>query len=206
MEPPVRTRSPARARRGRPRIPRDLDLRVTITDIEPPIWRLVRVPDEYTLHQLHRVLQLVFGWQDYHLYDFRLGERRFEAPDPEAEGEDSTAVRLRDLALTAGSRLTYTYDFGDYWQHEIVVEDIHVPIRHLDEPPLPALLGGARAGPHEDSGGSSGYQRMVKALRNRRHPEHRHYREWAGELYDPERFDPWLANQNLVLAAAWGAI
>src|SRR5688500_7754393 len=101
MEPPIPTRSPARGRRGRPRIPRDLDLRVTITDIEPPIWRLVRVPDDYTLHQLHRVLQLVFGWLDYHLYDFRVGERRFEAPDPEAEGEDSTAIRLRDLELTA---------------------------------------------------------------------------------------------------------
>jgi hypothetical protein len=206
MEPKTPSRSAASARRGLRRIPRDLDLHVAIADVEPPIWRLVRVPDEYTLHQLHRVFQLVFGWQDYHLYDFRVGERRFEAPDPEAEDEDSTAVRLRDLELGKGSRLTYTYDFGDDWLHEIVVKEIHTAVRNADEPPLPALLDGARAGPHEDSGGPSGYERMVKALGSRRHPEHGHYREWAGDRYDPERFDPWLADQNLTLAAAWGAI
>jgi hypothetical protein len=93
--------------RGRPKPPCDLELRVTVTEIEPPIWRLVRVPDDYTLHQLHRVFQLLFGWLDYHLYDFRIGERRFEAPDPEAEAEPSTKARLRDFGFEAGDRFTY---------------------------------------------------------------------------------------------------
>jgi hypothetical protein len=193
-------------RRGRPREPRELELRVTLAEIEPPVWRLVGVPDDYTLHQLHRVLQLLFGWLDYHLYDFRVGGRRFEAPDPEAEDEDSTAVRLRDLGLEAGTRFTYTYDFGDNWKHEILVEGIHAVVHRQGEPRLPTLLGGARAGPHEDSGGCPGHADMVRALRNKRHPEHRRYRDWAGPEYDPERFDPWLAGQNLSLAAAWGAI
>jgi len=193
-------------RRVRPRTPRDLELRVTLAEIEPPIWRLVRVPDEFTLHQLHRVFQLLFGWLDYHLYDFRIGERRFEEPHPEAEDEPSTRFRLRDFEFEAEDRFAYTYDFGDNWGHEIVVAGVHCLEGRRDDLRLPALLDGERAGPHEDSGGPSGYADMVKALRNKRNPQHRTYRDWAGPGYDPERFDPWLAGQNLVLAAAWGAI
>jgi Plasmid pRiA4b ORF-3-like protein len=194
-------------KRGRPRKPRCLELRITILDVKPPIWRYVRVPDEYTLDQLHRVIQLLFGWLDYHLYRFRVGERRFEAPGPEAEGEDSTAVRLRDLALEAGARFTYTYDFGDDWRHEIVVEDAYPVTLPEEDGGLPrlALLGGERAGPHEDSGGPPGYQRMVDALRDPEHPQHQDYRRWAS-WYDPDRFDRWMAANNLTLAAAWGAI
>ncbi|HEV7588708.1 MAG TPA: plasmid pRiA4b ORF-3 family protein, partial [Longimicrobium sp.] len=126
--------------------------------------------------------------------------------DPEAEDEDSTAVTLRDLGLKVGAQFTYTYDFGDNWTHEIVVEGVHAVEHTRGAPRLPTLLDGVRAGPHEDSGGRSGYADMVRALRNKRHPEHRQYRDWAGPGYDPERFDPWLAGQNLALAAAWGAI
>jgi hypothetical protein len=185
---------------------RDIVLRVTIARIEPAIWRRVEVPDSYTLHQLHRVFQLLFGWQDYHLYDFRIGERRFEAPDPEARDEPSTKSRLRDFDFQPGDRFIYTYDFGDGWKHEIVVEEVIPAGLDPDAPRLPELLGGERAGPHEDSGGPLGYGDMVTALRNRRNAQHRMYRDWAGPLYDPERFDPWLAGRNLVLAAAWGVI
>lgn len=200
--------SRAPARRGRKPKPRALELRITIADVEPPIWRHVRVPDTYTLDQLHRVIQLLFGWLDYHLYEFRAGERRFEEPGEEAGGEDSTATLLRDLRLAAGARFTYTYDFGDDWVHEIIVQDVYMftPMDEEDERLLPALMGGGRAGPHEDSGGPSGYQRMTEALRDRRHPEHQAYRRWAGPDYDPERFDAWMARNNLALAAAWDAI
>jgi hypothetical protein len=206
MTDPNPTPRSAAGNRSGSRVPHDIDLRVSIAGIEPAIWRLVRVPDAYTLHQLHRVFQLLFGWQDYHLYDFRIGERRFEAPDPEAEGEDSTRTRLRQLGLEAGSRFTYVYDYGDNWEHEIVVEAVHGVVLRPEEPRFPIVIDGARAGPHEDSGGRWGYAEMVKALRNKRNPQHRTYRDWAGPTYDPERFDPWLAGQNLVLAAAWGAI
>ena len=85
--------TPSRARTRAALAPRqDLVLRVSLRDIVPEIWRTVRVPREYTLAQLHRTLQLVFAWQDYHLHMFEIGERRFEAPDEEAEGE-STAIR-----------------------------------------------------------------------------------------------------------------
>jgi hypothetical protein len=206
MTDPKPTQHIAAAKRGRSRIPHHVVLRVSVAGIEPEIWRRVRVPDNYTLHRLHRVFQLLFGWQDCHLYEFRIGERRFEEPLSDAEGEPSTRVRLRDLDLAAGDRFTYTYDFGDNWEHDVVVEELP-PLDGIgDDLWLPALLGGERAGPREDSGGRDGYGEMVRALRNKRNRDHQGYREWVGPLYDPDRFDPWLAGQSLVLAAVWRVI
>lgn len=195
------------ARRGRKPKPRLVELRITIADIEPPIWRHVRVPDTYTLHQLHRVIQLLFGWLDYHLYGFRIGKRRYEEPDEEGEGEDSTATLLRDLRLTAGARFTYTYDFGDNWVHDIEVKDLYIvtPLEDDDERLLPRLYGGERAGPPEDCGGPYAYTEMLQALLDPGHPEHADYRNLTRD-HDAERFDVWMARNNLTLAAAWGAI
>ncbi len=197
------TSKPLRRRRRKPGA--HLVIRVALAEIQPEIWRRMSVPDHYTLHQLHRVLQLLFGWLDYHPYEFRIGQRRFEAPDEEAEYEDSTLSDLRSLGLETGARFQYVYDFGDDWVHELVVEKV-IPVSGEDWSLFPQVLGGERAGPHEDSGGVSGYEELVEGLRNRRHPEHRALREWAGPNYDPDRFDAWLANQNLILAAAWEAI
>jgi hypothetical protein len=198
---------PIPARRGRRPKPRLVELRITIAVIEPPIWRYVRVPDTYTLHQLHRVIQLLFGWLDYHLYEFRIGERRFEAPDEEAEGEDAAAIRISDLALSRGAAFTYTYDFGGNWVHEIVVHDVYIitPQDEDDERLLPMLYGGERAGPPEDCGGPYSHAEMLQALEDPNHPQHEDCRRWAG-IYAPDLFDVRMARNNLTLAAAWGAI
>ncbi|HEX8211034.1 MAG TPA: plasmid pRiA4b ORF-3 family protein [Longimicrobium sp.] len=201
---PPRNRTELPARRGRKPTPRLLQLRIALAEIEPPIWRRVRVPDAYTLHQLHRVIQMAFGWLDYHLYSFEIGERRFEAPHEDAEDEDSTAVRLRDLGLGNGARFTYTYDFGDDWVHEIDVEGVSIAAP-MDDQMLPELDAGDRAGPPEDCGGPHGYAEMLQALADPHHPEHKTYLLWSGD-YDPERFDVRTTRNNLALAAAWGAI
>ncbi|HEX8453012.1 MAG TPA: plasmid pRiA4b ORF-3 family protein [Longimicrobium sp.] len=193
------------ARRGRKPKPRLLQLRIALARIEPPIWRRVRVPDAYTLHQLHRVIQMAFGWLDYHLYSFRIGERRFEAPHEEAEDEDTTVVRLRDLGLSDDARFRYTYDFGDNWVHVIEMEGVYIAAPIDGDAGLPVLYAGERAGPPEDCGGPHGYAEMLEALADPRHPEHGTYRLWAQD-YDPEQFDVRTARNNLVLAAAWGAI
>jgi hypothetical protein len=181
-------------------------VRITLRGIDPPIWRRVRVPDGFTLHQLHRVLQIVFSRLDYHLYEFRIGSRRFEAPDPEAEAEDATRAHLANLELHPGSRFTYLYDFGDNWTHDIEVEAL-LPMPSPNGPDWsPRLLDGRRAAPPEDSGGTTGYERVRAVLRDPTHPEYAEVREWAGSTYDPERFDPWATDHALALAVAWGAI
>jgi hypothetical protein len=184
-------------------------LRVALREIAPPIWRTVRVPGWYTLNQLHRVFQMIFGWQDYHLYAFEIGSRRFERKHPESEGEDTGAATLAKLGLERGTEFSYEYDFGDGWVHEVRVEDVQPTGSDEDDwQALPVLLGGERAGPPEDCGGPFGYQDLVDALRNPADgdPEHDHLRAWVGGAYDPERFDVWMANQNLALAAVWAAI
>jgi len=183
-----------------------LVLRVSLAEIEPEIWRTVGVPDRYSLHQLHRVVQFAFGWLDYHLYEFQIGARRFEAPDAEAEGEDSSHTTLAALSLQAGTTFTYVYDFGDYWTHEVRVEKaVPLPAEELTDA-LPRLLAGARAGPPEDVGGPPGYASFIEALRDPGHPEHLQNRTWVGVDYDPDRFDPWIVDRHLQLAAAWGAV
>lgn len=87
-------------------------------------WSRIRVPDQFTLHQLHRVLQIIFSHLDYHLYAFQLGSRHFEIPDSESAAEGATATRLCDLVLSPGSQFTYLYDFGDGWEHHIAVEAV----------------------------------------------------------------------------------
>jgi hypothetical protein len=187
-----------------PASPGHFVFRVSLREIEPEIWRRVQVPGSFSLDRLHEVLQFAFGWLDYHLYAFRVGERRFEAPDPEAEGEDSTGVSLRDLGLKKGDRLRYVYDFGDHWVHDLVVEKVvRSGAREWGE--LPLLLGGERAGPPEDAGGPHGFMELLAVLGDPEHPEHAEYREWVGPLYEPERFDPWQAGRNLMLAMAGGA-
>ena len=181
-------------------------LRITMAEIAPPIWRLIRAPDQFTLHQLHRVLQIVFSHLDYHLYEFQLGARRFEAPDPESEAEDATAIRLCDLALSPGSRLTYVYDFGDRWEHNIAVEAVLRMPSENGPDWSPRLLDGERAAPPEDSGGVPGFMNVLEALKDRSHPRHQEIRNWVGSTYDPSKFDAWAVDHALALAVAWGAV
>jgi hypothetical protein len=181
-------------------------LRITMAAIVPPIWRLIRVPDQFTLHQLHRVLQIVFSRLDYHLYAFELGSRQFEAPDPESEAEDSTAIRLCDLDLSPGSQFAYMYDFGDGWEHQIVVEAV-LPMPSENGPDWsPRLLDGERAAPPEDAGGPPGFMDVMEALKDQRHPRHEEIRNWVGRTYDPGKFDAWAVDHALALAVAWGAV
>lgn len=195
------------ARRGRKPKPRVLELYIALARIEPPIWRHVRVPDAYTLDQLHRVIQLVFGWRDDRPYGFEAGERRFQEPRDEAQGESSMDTRLSDLTLGKGAELRYVYGFDDCWVHEIVVRDVYIinPFGEDDERLLPKLYGGARAAPREDSGGPEGYREMSEALNDPRHPEHQYCRRWA-TAHDLEQFDTRMVANCLTLAAVWGAV
>jgi hypothetical protein len=104
--------------------PAAFELKVTLRAVQPPIWRRLRVATSLTLRELHHVLQIAFGWNDSHLHEFAIGERRFGMPDPlEDIGEpplDERDFQLGRLVGT-GDRFDYVYDFGDDWRHEILV-------------------------------------------------------------------------------------
>ncbi|GAA5181359.1 plasmid pRiA4b ORF-3 family protein [Rugosimonospora acidiphila] len=163
-------------------------LRISLIDVAPVIWRRVAVPGGFTLDRLHRVIQYAMGWQDYHLHSFEIEGVQFGVPDPEGELDlrDELDVRLDAIAGKDG-RFSYVYDFGDWWEHEIAVEALY-PAEPDERYPL--CLEGDRGCPPEDVGGAQGYARFLEALRDPGHPEHEAMREWIGRRFDPAFFDP----------------
>lgn len=163
-------------------------LKVTLGEIEPPIWRRVLTPGGYTLDRVHRVIQYAMGWQDYHLHSYEIDGVQYGEPDPDGELalRDELDVRL-DSVASKGSRLTYIYDFGDWWEHEVLVEDVF-PAEPDEQYPI--CTDGERACPPEDVGGAHGYAVLLEAINDVRHPEYRHMREWLGRVFDPETFIP----------------
>jgi len=99
-------------------------LRITLQNIHPPVWRRLLVPGSVRLDRLHRMIQAAFGWEDYHLHAFRIGDASFGmlGDDPPEDELDETAVTVA-AALEGVGRFDYEYDFGDSWEHEVVVED-----------------------------------------------------------------------------------
>nr|MDT0656884.1 plasmid pRiA4b ORF-3 family protein [Micromonospora sp. DSM 115978] len=162
-------------------------LRVSLADVSPAVWRRVLVPGGYTLDRLHRVFQHVMGWQDCHLHSFDIDGLQYGVPDPEGELtlRDELDCRL-DAVLTKGSRFRYTYDFGDWWEHEAAVEDVFGADADAR---YPVCVAGERACPPEDVGGAYGYRGFLAALADPAHPDHRAMRDWIGREFDPEWFD-----------------
>jgi hypothetical protein len=178
-------------------------LKITIRGIEPAIWRRILVRDAMTLAQLHRVIKESFGWQNYHLYTFSVRDQQYEAPDEEATGKSAAKAKLKDLGLEVGDSFEYVYDFGDDWQHEIIVEDRTRPVSDVV---YPVCTDGARAGPREDSGGADGYMDLIRVLQSPEDPDFAEMSAWAGNDFDPERFDRRAINRILMLAFGRGAV
>jgi hypothetical protein len=172
-------------------------LKITLQDIEPEIWRRVLIRRTTSLARLHEIIQETMGWQNYHLYEFSIRGERFEAPDPEAIGKDATAAKLKDLRLEMGESFQYTYDFGDDWCHEILLED-YLPAEQNRL--YPACIGGARACPPEDSGGAGRYAELLQILQNPEDPDFADMMAWVGDDFNPEAFDVQATNRILMLA------
>lgn len=171
-----------------------LQVRITLTDVDdPPVWRRVIIPAAYSLDRLHAVIQAAMGWQDCHLHAFRAGKVSY-GPDPDDEPGylDERKFRLSDLTA---DRICYEYDFGDSWEHELVIEE---QMTAADGALYPACVAGGGACPPEDCGGSYGFAELKALLAGPPSPEREEMLEWAGGGYDPSRFD--LAAASAVVA------
>jgi Plasmid pRiA4b ORF-3-like protein len=174
-------------------------LKVTLRDSKPPIWRRVMVPGSFDLYKLHQVIQVVMGWTDSHLHHFLADGTYYSFPYPDSDWEDagevdSQQVTLAQIAPHEKRKFTYEYDFGDSWDHEILVEKILPP---ETETKYPWCIAGKRACPPEDVGGIWGYYDFLEALNDPNHDEHDSYMEWWGGYFDPEEFDIGEVNQVL---------
>ncbi|NTX41321.1 plasmid pRiA4b ORF-3 family protein [Myxococcus sp. CA033] len=172
-------------------------LKVTLAEVSPPVWRRLLVPSGIPLSKLHAALQVSMGWTNSHLHQFILGRRCFGPPSldgmDELKLEDEKKVAL-DSLVGAKQALLYEYDFGDGWTHEALVEKV------LEADPrfrYPLCVGGARACPPEDCGGASGYEDLLDALKDPKHEEHDSLVEWVGGVFDAEGFDLNRVNAEL---------
>jgi hypothetical protein len=173
-------------------------IKVTLRDSQPPIWRRILIRSSTTLTKLHRILQRVMGWEDAHLHRFTILGERYGVPDEEDAGprktRDERKYKLSDVVPGENSSFTYLYDFGDNWEHLLVVEEV-LPAE--DKVRYPICLDGARACPPEDVGGIGSYNDFLQAITNPAHPEHDDFTEWIGDKFDAEAFDLNEINQKL---------
>lgn len=170
------------------------EVKITLLDLAPPVWRRLVLPGQWHLGTVHTALQVAMGWEDCHLHEFEVDGVRYGEPDPVGMGAPvrrETAVRLHEALPQVGSTIVYTYDFGDGWEHELLVEAVGEPTQQA------VCLAGERACPPEDSGGPWGYADMLAAVADPKHPDREHFAEWLGEDFDPEAFDPEPVNRDL---------
>ena len=175
-----------------------LQLKVTLCNIRPLIWRQVQVTSDITLAKLHRVLQAVMGWQNYHLFQFMVGKTFYGDPSQDEFSEldlkDARKARLGQILSKPEQRMVYEYDFGDGWKHDLVLDKVLPPESNTR---YPFCLAGARACPPEDCGGVRGYEYFLETIFDPEHEEHDETLEWIGGEFDPEKFDIVLANREL---------
>lgn len=184
--PPRKTTAPSRV----------YQLKVTLMGLKPPIWRRVEVADDSTLAKLHQIIQAAMGWTDSHLHMFAGGGESYGVPHPDDESDihDERRVKLSQLLTAPKQKLSYEYDFGDSWTHEVLLEKVLPP-----EPgaTYPRCTAGKRACPPEDCGGVWGYADFVEAIADPEHEQHEELLEWVGGEFDPEAFD--MAETNAAL-------
>ena len=163
-------------------------LRITLKGWKPPIWRLVEVPLATNLRSLHFLIQDAMPWLCYHLYEFSIDDARYGDPHTDYESPmlDAGTIDLANLVRRGVGGFLYIYDFGDYWVHQIDIEQIFDAKYGAK---YPRLIGGERKAPPEDVGGLGGFERFLEAMSDPKHPEHENMLDWHGMKFDPEAFD-----------------
>jgi hypothetical protein len=171
----------------------------------------LKIPGNITFQQLHQIIQVVFGWLDYHLYKFECNKTVVTVPDDDyAPGElygegitelDSKITKINEL-FDANDKCEYEYDFGDSWEHEIIIEK---RLKDTRKNSVPECLGGARQRPPEDVGGTGGYEDFLRTIQDTKNPEREEMLTWAekdtrGRVYDPEYFSVNEVNRRLQYA------
>lgn len=171
--------------------------KITLKGIKPPIWRRILVPENFTFLKFSRTINRSMGWDGGHLHSFFVTDPRsgmkYEISDAKTAKEagmhnmrDEKKYNISQFFTPENKKGSYTYDFGDDWEHSLALEKI-LPIE--PEKDYPVCIEGKRACPPDDVGGVWGYQEFLEIMKDPDHPEHEEMLEWVGGEFDPEEFD-----------------
>jgi hypothetical protein len=169
-------------------------LAIALDEVKPPVHRRVEVPLTIRLDQLHRIIQIVMGWENYHLYEFHVGrDITYGVPYPDRDffpgssplpAKKSTLVDI--LARARNKSFKYIYDFGDNWRHTVKLEAV---ANAEPEATYPRLLSAKGRCPPEDVGGTWGYAQYLEAMADPKHERHAEMVDWRGPDFDPNIVD-----------------
>jgi Plasmid pRiA4b ORF-3-like protein len=176
-------------------------IRIELVDTLPLIWREVEAPVSITLETLHMVIQGVMNWTNSHLWEFTLGRQRFGPPfdngwDDEPK-RNAAEVPLSGLLKSRKTVIEYLYDFGDSWEHRIIVTKVR-PAESGGS--YPRYAGGENNAPPDDCGGLPGFYNALEALAGEQHPDHAEVMEWFG-AYDEKEIDVSRIHKSLAKLA-----
>ncbi len=188
-------------------------LKITLDDIKPPIWRRLQVPAHIPLVALHDIIQVSFGWSGDNLHHFLINDEYFSSTlemdflddfsdnelemdflDDFSDNESDTDAWLDQFRLREGQKFTYEYDFGDSWEHTILLEKILAPEEGVQ---YPRCIKAIRACPPEDIGGAWAYMTLLETLADPHHPSREMYEGWVDDDFDPNMVDMDAINQSL---------
>ena len=179
-----------------------IQLKITLDKTKPAIWRRIQVERAITFFELHHIIQIAFGWKNYHLHEFDIDQHKIGASEDYMKNVPSTDEGVIDsrivtlnLIVEPGEIFSYMYDFGDSWHHIITVEKF---LPKEQEKKYPICLDGTLACPPEDCGGISGFYNMLEILKDKNHPEYRETKTWVGRNFDPSLFDKEKVNKKLL--------
>ena len=199
VRPPTPAAAAGERRAGEADV-RTYQLKVTLMETDPLIWRRLRIPGDTTLARLDRIIQTAMGWTNSHLHTFTAGGVVYADPSPEWEipVRNERRAHLRQIVSEEGEAFIYEYDMGDSWRHQVLVEEVGFESENAARP---LCLGGERACPPEDCGGVRGYYETLEILRDPAHEEYADTKTWiesmTGGPFDPDAFDVEAVNRSL---------
>lgn len=170
-----------------------MQFKITLLDTNPPIWRRIVVPEDYSFWDLHVAIQDSMGWLDSHLHAFKIeGANKYHIGIPDPDGDDygikikaGWKVKIDTIFKKAGKKVRYEYDFGDSWEHDVLFEKV------IDEEIKKVkCIDGARACPPEDCGSTPGYENFCSIMTKKKGKEYKEMKAWYGKDYDSEHFKP----------------
>lgn len=166
-------------------------VQIALKNYKPKIWRRILVPSDLLLSDFHKVIQTTMGWENSHLHQFVKNNSYYSAKMDdedffEMSNVDYEKLKISDLLKKEKDKIIYEYDFGDGWEHDIILEK---KLQYDKNCTYPVCIKGKMSCPPEDCGGVWGYARLLEILNDPEHEEYEDYIDWLDDVNDPEFFD-----------------